>query len=72
MVRPSELELNAWQTMIGNMDGSKNWNWNDFYAACKKSETYTPPDGAVVSEAAITWNAASHGTHGPIDMSYPG
>jgi choline dehydrogenase len=72
MIRPSEIEINAWQEMLGNMDGAENWSWDSLYAAMQKSETYTPPDSAVVEEAAITWEASNHGTNGPIHMSYPG
>jgi choline dehydrogenase len=72
MIRPSEIEINAWQEMLGNMDGAENWSWDSLYTAMKKSETYTPPDSAVVEEAAITWEASNHGTNGPIHMSYPG
>jgi choline dehydrogenase len=58
--------------MLGDMDGAENWSWDSFFAAMKRSETFTPPTGAVAQEADITWNAASHGTNGPIQMSYPG
>lgn len=58
--------------MLGTMDGAENWSWDSFYAAMKKSETFTPPSDAIAQEAAITWNAADHGTHGPIQASYPG
>jgi choline dehydrogenase len=54
------------------MDGAENWSWDSLYAAMKKSETFVPPDGAVVQDAGITWDASSHGTDGPIHMSYPG
>lgn len=72
MIRPSEIEINAWQEMLGEMDGTENWSWDSLYAAMKKSETFTPPVNNVLQEAGITWNASSHGTDGPIQMSYPG
>ena len=72
MNRPGEIEINAWKDLLGNMDGAENWSWDSFFAAMKKSETFTPPTDAVVEEADITWNAASHGTTGPIHQSYPG
>lgn len=72
MNRPGEIEVNAWQEMLGDMNGADNWSWDSFYAAMKKSETFTPPTDAVAQEAGITWNAASHGTKGPIHNSYPG
>ena len=72
MTRPGEIEINAWKDMLGDMDGAENWSWDSFFAAMEKSETFTPPTDAVVQEAGITWNASSHGTNGPIHMSYPG
>ncbi|KAJ5611192.1 CAZyme family AA3 [Penicillium lagena] len=67
-----ENEINAWQGMLGDMDGAENWSWDAFYAAMKKSETFAPPIDAVIQEADITWNASNHGTTGPICASYPG
>ncbi|EXJ74799.1 uncharacterized protein A1O5_01495 [Cladophialophora psammophila CBS 110553] len=71
--RPGEIEVNAWQDMLGDMDGAENWSWESMYAAMKKSETFSPPvDSSIQQEAAITYNPASHGSQGPIHMSYPG
>lgn len=72
MNRPAELEVNAWKDMLGSMDGADQWSWDEFFAAMKKSETFTPPSQQIAEEAGITWNAASHGDKGPIHMSYPG
>lgn len=72
LIRPTEYEINAWQEMLGDMDGADNWGWESLDAAIKKSETFTPPSAAIAQEADITWNAASHGTSGPIHNSYPG
>lgn len=72
LTRPSQIEIDAWRSMLGDMPGADNWSWESLYAAIKKSETFTPADDAVVQEAAITWNAASHGTNGPVHMSWPG
>ncbi|KIW82134.1 hypothetical protein Z517_05161 [Fonsecaea pedrosoi CBS 271.37] len=71
--RPGEIEVNAWQAMLGDMDGADNWSWDSMFAAMKKSETFGPPvDASIQQEAAITFNPASHGNQGPIHMSYPG
>ncbi|OAP57251.1 hypothetical protein AYL99_07989 [Fonsecaea erecta] len=71
--RPGEIEVNAWQDMLGDMDGADNWSWDSMFAAMKKSETFGPPvDASIQQEAAITFNPASHGSQGPIHMSYPG
>jgi len=69
LVRPSEIEVNAWASMIEN--GSM-WNWDNMYAAMKKSETYTPPAVNVQSTAKIEYSNSSHGFSGPLHASYPG
>ncbi|KAJ5450942.1 Glucose-methanol-choline oxidoreductase [Penicillium cf. griseofulvum] len=71
MTRPGEDEINAWKDMLGDMDGAENWSWESFYAALKKSETFTPPTDGVVDEARIIWDTSNHGTDGPIHTSYP-
>ncbi|KOS37086.1 hypothetical protein ACN38_g12140 [Penicillium nordicum] len=71
MTRPGEDEINAWKDMLGDMDGADNWSWDSFFAAMKKSESFTPPVDDVIDEAGIVWNASNHGTNGPIHTSYP-
>ena len=70
--RPAEMELDTWQGLLGNMEGKENWSWKSFFAAMKKSETFTPAADNIASEGDITWDPTSHGTNGPIHMSYPG
>lgn len=70
MTRPGEEEINAWKDMLGDMDGAENWSWESFYAALKKSESFTPPTDHV-DEAGIKWNASHHGTKGLIHTTYP-
>ena len=72
LTRPGEAEINAWSDMLGDMDGAENWNWEAQYAAMKKSETFTPPLALIAREGGITYNAASRGTSGPLQASYPG
>jgi choline dehydrogenase-like flavoprotein len=73
MNRPGEIEVNAWEALLGDMKGADNWSWDSLYAAMKKSETFSAPiDASVQEEAGITFNPASHGAQGPIHMSYPG
>lgn len=72
LTRPGQIEIDAWSAMLGDMEGAENWAWDSFYAAMKKSETFIPPSSAIASEGDITWNAASHGTNGPLHASYPG
>ncbi len=70
--RPAELEVNLWQDMLGAMPGAEYWSWDSLFAAMKKSETFTPPSASIAKEGDITWDSASHGTDGPIHMSWPG
>jgi choline dehydrogenase-like flavoprotein len=72
LTRPGKDEINAWMDMLGDMDGADYWGWDSFYAALKKSETFTPPSDSIAAEANITWDASTHGTDGPIHASYPG
>lgn len=70
--RPGEIEINAWKDLLGDMDGADNWSWDSLFAAMKKSETFTPPTADMAQQAGIEWDAADHGTTGPIHHSYPG
>ena len=72
MNRPGEAEIEAWKGLVANQDGADSWSWESFYAAMKKSETFTPPTDAVREEAAIQWEPSSHGSSGPIHNTYPG
>ncbi|EEA24752.1 hypothetical protein TMatcc_007851 [Talaromyces marneffei ATCC 18224] len=72
MTRPGKDEINAWKDLLGDMDGADNWSWDSFYAALKKSETFTPPSDAIATEGNVTWDLSTRGTQGPIHASYPG
>ncbi|KAF5379451.1 hypothetical protein D9615_006578 [Tricholomella constricta] len=74
LVRPSEIEVNAWESLMANEDAeaAKKWGWDEFYPAMKKTETFTPPSDEVAQIGNITWSAATHGTSGPMQVSYPG
>ncbi|KZT01003.1 GMC oxidoreductase [Laetiporus sulphureus 93-53] len=69
LVRPSELEVNAWAAMI---DGGSTWSWDNLFAAMKQSETYTPATTAVNDVVHIEYSNSSHGFTGPLHASYPG
>lgn len=73
MTRPSEIEINAWQNIIAPDDPSaaNAWSWARMYEAMKKSETFTPPTADVQKAAGIQFDAASHGSSGPLHTSYP-
>lgn len=73
LVRPSEIEVNAWAELMTNEDSeaAKKWGWDQFYPAMKKSETFTPPRAEVEQLGNISWSASTHGTSGPMQASYP-
>lgn len=70
LVRPSEVEVDAWANMIDG--GSTSWSWDAMFAAMKASETFTPPDSQTAQTADIEYVTTSRGTSGPVQASYPG
>ncbi|EKM50834.1 uncharacterized protein PHACADRAFT_264347 [Phanerochaete carnosa HHB-10118-sp] len=68
-VRPSKLEVDAWGAMI---PGGDKWNWNSLFANMKKSENFTAPSQEIQQEGNIMYDPSSHGTSGPVHVSYPG
>lgn len=73
-VRPTEIEVNAWQSMIAPDDttAAESWTWDSLHAAMEKSETFTAPSDDVKSLAGIQFNADTYGSSGPLHASYPG
>ncbi|KAJ4469905.1 hypothetical protein C8J55DRAFT_436620 [Lentinula edodes] len=71
LVRPNEPEINAIHAINPN-DTDEFWAWDSYNAAMKKSETFGAPSSDIAAEAGIQYNAASHGSSGPIHWSYPG
>ncbi|KAJ6144647.1 hypothetical protein N7470_008542 [Penicillium chermesinum] len=72
LTRPGQIEIDAWQSLLGDMDGADNWSWDSLYAAMKKSETFSAPSDKIAQEAQVTYNLSNLGTDGPIYVSYPG
>lgn len=68
-VRPSKLEVDAWAGMVS---GGDIWNWNSLFAGMKKSENFTAPSQEIQTEGNIMYAPSSHGTTGPVHVSYPG
>ena len=68
-VRPSKLEVDAWGAMV---PGGDLWNWNSLFANMKKSENFTAPSQEIQQEGNIMYDPSSHGTSGPVHVSYPG
>lgn len=75
LVRPSSLEMDAWATLslsnTNDTSAANRWNWANMYAAMKKSENFTPPSSSVQSVVNISYDASTHGSGGPMQVSYP-
>ncbi|KAL1794907.1 hypothetical protein ACET3X_006723 [Alternaria dauci] len=56
---------NAWEEL-----GAAGWGWADLLPYFKKSETFTAPDAEYAVRHNITWDAAVHGSDGPVQASY--
>lgn len=48
---------------------NSGWSFKDIQSYWKKAETFTPPNSAQKSSGA-TYDAASHGTNGPVNTAY--
>lgn len=74
LVRPSEIELDAWSGMIASQDDASAaaWNWNWMYAAMKKTETFHAPSDKIKATGDIKYDVSAHGTDGPLHYGYPG
>jgi choline dehydrogenase len=70
--RPGEIEINAWQDMLGDMDGAEDWGWDNFLSAIKKSETFSAPLDYIATQSGAEFTVGDHGSKGPIHASYPG
>ncbi|SJX65011.1 related to Glucose oxidase [Sporisorium reilianum f. sp. reilianum] len=67
-VRHSDLEQNAWADLIND---EQDWTWDKMLDAMKKSESFTPATQAITSRFSVPYQASSHGTDGPVHVSYP-
>ena len=78
MVRQNRLEQETWASLASGGSSSSNasslWGWDTMFTAMKKSETFAPPTSEVQQQLgnSIAWDAASHGTSGPVHSSWPG
>lgn len=73
LVRPAQVEVDAWSSLIAPNDktAAETWNWSNFFTALKNIETFTPPLPDVQSVAGMKYDAASHGTTGKVHATYP-
>lgn len=72
LVRPSQIEYDTWAGLMSSDEGGVAWNWENQFAAMKKTETFTPPSQDVQTTAHILYSNSSHGDSGPLHASYPG
>ena len=70
MVRPTKTEVDAWAALVPG--GSDKWNWDSLFKGMQDSETFTAPSDDVKKTGNIQFNAVSHGTSGPVHVTYPG
>ncbi|KAF8891890.1 GMC oxidoreductase [Mucidula mucida] len=70
-VRPPQVEVEAWQSLLDGQDGADNWSWDSFNAAMKKSETFTAPTADVEAMAHITYDESVHGKMVPCTTAIP-
>ncbi|KAF8159180.1 hypothetical protein B0H34DRAFT_655044 [Crassisporium funariophilum] len=74
LVRPSTTELDAWQAAIapqGDSDGASNWGWSKMFGFMKKAENFTAPRAELAPIINIAYDASTHGSGGPMQLSYP-
>ncbi|KAL5492939.1 hypothetical protein ACEPAI_4387 [Sanghuangporus weigelae] len=70
-VRANKLEHDTWASLQDNADGANAWNWDNQFTAYRKSETFSAPDSVLASNFSLESNADSHGSDGPVDVSWP-
>ncbi|KAK2466602.1 hypothetical protein APHAL10511_000860 [Amanita phalloides] len=65
-VRPPVAEYDAFEAL-----GNAGWNWDSMYAAMKKSERLIEPTAADQAKYGYYAVPSSHGTNGPINVTFP-
>ncbi|KAF5341211.1 hypothetical protein D9611_006106 [Ephemerocybe angulata] len=78
LVRPSQIDVDSWQSLLESaqdidVSGSASrWSWNNLFAAMKKSENFTAPEAEPWEIGGrFPYDAANHGSGGPMSLSYP-
>ena len=69
-VRPPQVEIDAWHSLVQDQDGADNWTWDSLYNAMLKAETFHTPSAEAVEDGGITYDESVHGTDGPLHSSY--
>lgn len=65
-VRGAKEEYDALEQL-----GSSGWNWDSLYKYMKKSEKLNIPSQDLVKEFGFVVQPSSHGSSGPVDVSFP-
>lgn len=75
LVRPAKEEMNAWEDLINpdgkNAKGYGTWNWETMFSYMKRAENFTAPRPDISSVIDIKYDASTHGSGGPMEVSYP-
>ncbi|CBQ68668.1 related to Glucose oxidase [Sporisorium reilianum SRZ2] len=64
--RSSRYEIDAWEQL-----GNPGWNWNNLYAAMKKSEHFHAPSQQNADLLGVKPVASDYGSSGPIQVAFP-
>lgn len=71
LIRPHEIEINAWHDLISSQPDADQWTWDTLYASFKQSEAFTPPTDVSLQTAGMQWNPDSHGVNGHVHHTWP-
>lgn len=71
-VRANALEYNTWSSLQNGASGAEAWNWTNQLSMMQKSETFNAPSSDLASANDLLYNASSHGSSGPLHVSWPG
>ncbi|KAF5316355.1 hypothetical protein D9619_006854 [Psilocybe cf. subviscida] len=75
LVRPAKEEMDAWEALINpddkNAKGYGTWNWETMFSYMKRAENFTAPRPDISSVIDIKYDASTHGSGGPMEISYP-
>ncbi|KAF9035618.1 GMC oxidoreductase-domain-containing protein [Panaeolus papilionaceus] len=74
VVRPSVEELDAWKDIIapeGDTTAAAMWGWDNMFTNMKKAENFTAPNANILGVMDIQYDASTHGSGGPMQVSYP-
>ena len=60
LVRPSSVEMDAWNSINGISAGSAggDWRWDGMYSYMKQSENFTAPNDALLQYLPISYDAS--------------